>query len=90
MIDSEVMHALLRHPDVDLSSESGAAESAARLAAHVATVKIEPEYDAAAEEFRLKITRMHHGNARASTSTRISWTVVITRKSGRPRKCSMA
>jgi DNA gyrase subunit B len=66
LIDREVMHALLRHPDVDLSSESGAAESAARLAAHVATVKVEPEYDAAAEEFRLKITRMHHGNVRAS------------------------
>ena len=66
LIDREVMHALLRHPDMDLSSESGAAESAARLAAHVATVKVEPEYDAAAEEFRLKITRMHHGNVRAS------------------------
>ncbi len=66
LIDREVMHALLPHPDVDLSSETGAAESAARLAAHVATVKIEPEYDAAAEEFRLKITRMRHGNVRAS------------------------
>jgi DNA gyrase subunit B len=66
LIDREVMHALLRHPDVDLSNESGAAESAARLAAHVATVKIEPEYDPVTEEFRLKITRMHHGNARAS------------------------
>jgi DNA gyrase subunit B len=66
LIDREVMHALLRHPDVDLSSETGAAESAARLAAHVATVKIEPEYDAATEEFRLKITRMRHGNVRAS------------------------
>ena len=62
LIDREVMHALLRHPDMDLSSETGAAESAARLAAHVATVKIEPEYDAATEEFRLKITRIHHGN----------------------------
>lgn len=66
LIDREVMHALLPHPDVDLSSETGAAESAARLAAHVATVKIEPEYDAATEEFRLKITRMRHGNVRAS------------------------
>ncbi|WP_090829521.1 DNA topoisomerase (ATP-hydrolyzing) subunit B [Nitrosovibrio tenuis] len=66
LIDREVMHALLRYPEVDLSSEKGGAESAARLAAHVATVKIEPEYDAAAEEFRLKITRMHHGNVRAS------------------------
>ncbi|WP_052493997.1 DNA topoisomerase (ATP-hydrolyzing) subunit B [Nitrosospira sp. NpAV] len=66
LIDSEVMHALFRHPGVDLSSESHAAESAAKLAAHVGTVKITPEYDVATEEYRLKISRMHHGNARAS------------------------
>jgi DNA gyrase subunit B len=66
LIDSEVMHTLLLHPDIDLSSESLAAESAARLAAHVSRVKITPEYDAATEEFRLKISRMHHGNVRAT------------------------
>ncbi|MEP6877453.1 MAG: DNA topoisomerase (ATP-hydrolyzing) subunit B, partial [Nitrosospira sp.] len=66
LIDSEVMHALFRHPDIDLSSEVGAADSAAKLAAHVATVQITPEYDIATEEYRLKISRMHHGNARAS------------------------
>ena len=38
LIDSEVMHALLRDPDVDLSSEARAAESAARLAAEVKPV----------------------------------------------------
>lgn len=66
LIDSEVMHALFRHPDVDLSSEIGAADSAAKLSAHVATVQIIPEYDIVAEKYRLKISRMHHGNTRAS------------------------
>ena len=66
LIDSEVMHALLRQPDIDLSSEMAAAQSAARLAAHVATVKIDPEYGAATESFRLKITRIHHGNVRTT------------------------
>jgi DNA gyrase subunit B len=66
LIDSEVMHALLRNPAVDLSSEARAAESAARLAAQVKAVSVMPEYDVAKEAFRLKISRMHHGNARAS------------------------
>jgi DNA gyrase subunit B len=66
MADSEVMHALLHHPDLDLSSAESAAKSAAKLEARVAGVKIVPEYDAAAEEFRLKIVRLHHGNTRAS------------------------
>jgi DNA gyrase subunit B len=66
MADNEVMHALLHHPDLDLSSADSAAESASRLQARVPGVKIVPEYDATAEEFRLKITRVHHGNTRAS------------------------
>jgi DNA gyrase subunit B len=66
LIDSQVMHALLRHPEVDLSSQTRAAESAARLAAEVKPVSVLPEYDAATEGYRLKISRMHHGNARAT------------------------
>ncbi len=66
LIDSEAMHALFRHPNISLNSEIEAAKSAAKLAAHVAGVEITPEYDAATEEFRLKITRMHHGNIRTS------------------------
>jgi DNA gyrase subunit B len=66
MADSEVMHALLHQPDLDLSSADSAAESASRLQARVPGVKIVPEYDATAEEFRLKIARLHHGNTRAS------------------------
>ena len=66
MTDSEVMHALLHHPDLDLSSAGKAAESASSLEARVPGVKIVSECDATAEEFRLKIIRMHHGNMRAS------------------------
>jgi DNA gyrase subunit B len=66
LIDSEAMHALFRHPNISLNSEIEAAKSAAKLATHVAGVEITPEYDAATEEFRLKITRMHHGNVRTS------------------------
>jgi DNA gyrase subunit B len=66
LIDSEVMHALFRHPDIDLSGEISAAKGAAKLAAHVDEVKIVPEYDSENECHRLKITRMHHGNKRVS------------------------
>jgi len=66
LIDSEVMHALFRHPDVDLSSEISAAKGAAKLAAYVNEVEIVQEYDPVNENHRLKITRMHHGNKRVS------------------------
>jgi len=68
LIDSEVMHALLRHSDIDLSNAELAGESAARLAEQVnaANITIVPKYDAATEEYRLKISRMHHGNVRNS------------------------
>ena len=66
LIDSEVMHALFRHPDIDLSNEISAAKGAAKLASYVDEVKIVPEYDSENECHRLKITRMHHGNKRVS------------------------
>ena len=66
LIDSEVMHALLRHPEIDLSSEASAKKGAAKLAALVSEVEIVPEYDSENESYRLKITRMHHGNKRIS------------------------
>ncbi len=66
LIDSEVMHALFRHPDIDLSNEISAAKEAAKLASYVDEVKIVPEYDSENECHRLKITRMHHGNKRVS------------------------
>ena len=66
LIDSEVMHALFRLPEIDLSSEASAAKGAAQLAAHVSEVEILPEYDSENESYRLKITRIHHGNKRVS------------------------
>ena len=66
LIDSEVMHALFRHPDIDLSSEISAAKGAAKLAAHADKVEIVSEYDSVNEKYRLKITRMHHGNKRVT------------------------
>ena len=66
LIDSEAMHALFRHPNINLNSEAEATKSAASLVAHVAGIEISPEYDAITEGFRLKITRMQHGNIRTS------------------------
>jgi DNA gyrase subunit B len=66
LIDIEVMHALFYHPEIDLSSEASAAKGAAKLAARVSEVEIVPEYDSENESYRLKITRMHHGNKQVS------------------------
>ncbi len=66
LIDSEAMHALFRHPNINLSSKMEATKSAASLVAHITGVEISPEYDAITEGFRLKITRMQHGNIRTS------------------------
>jgi DNA gyrase subunit B len=62
VIDSHIMHALLRQPDVDLSSEQTAHDSAAKLATRVKDVQIVAEFDQIHERFRLKIMRMSHGN----------------------------
>ena len=66
LIDNEVMHALFYHPEIDLSSEKSAAIGAAKLAARVNEVEIIPDYDSENENYRLKITRMHHGNKQVS------------------------
>jgi DNA gyrase subunit B len=66
LIDIEVMHALFYHPETDLSSEDSAAKGAAKLGARVSEVEIVPEYDSENESYRLKITRMHHGNKQVS------------------------
>lgn len=66
MIDSNVMHALLRQPDVDLHNEQTAIDSASRLAARVKDVEIVAEYDDVHERYRLKIMRMSHGNVLTS------------------------
>jgi len=61
-IDSTVMHALLRQPDVDLSNAQAASGSAQRLASRVKDVEIAAEFDEIHERYRLKIMRMMHGN----------------------------
>jgi len=66
MIDSNVMHALLRQPDIDLHNEQTAIDSAARLAARIKDVEIAAEYDDVHERYRLKIMRMSHGNVLTS------------------------
>lgn len=66
LIDSQVMYALLRQPDIDLSNEQNAINSADQLASRVKDIKIIAEYDEITERFRLKITRIHHGNMQAS------------------------
>lgn len=66
VIDSHIMHALLRQPDIDLSSEQAANDSAAKLAARVKDVQIVAEFDPIHERYRLKIMRMSHGNVLTS------------------------
>ncbi|HQU97717.1 MAG TPA: DNA topoisomerase (ATP-hydrolyzing) subunit B [Nitrosomonas sp.] len=66
VIDSHIMHALLRQPDIDLSSEQAANDSAAKLAARVKDVQIVAEFDSIHERYRLKIMRMSHGNVLTS------------------------
>lgn len=62
LIDSQVLYALFKQPNIDLSSEVLAWESANKLAALLNDVEIEAEFDDVFEHFRLKITRVFHGN----------------------------
>ncbi len=62
LIDINVLHVILRQPDLDLSNEPNAVDSATRLDSRVSDVEIIAEYDDQSEHFRLKITRIYHGN----------------------------
>ena len=66
LIDRSVMYALLKEPDIDLSNQDNAQQSAAKLAAIVQTVQINPEFDDVFEQYRLKLIRTHHGNIQTS------------------------
>ncbi|WP_350282174.1 DNA topoisomerase (ATP-hydrolyzing) subunit B [Nitrosomonas sp.] len=66
LTDRTVMYALLEQPDIDLSSETSAMESAASLAIFLDDVDIFAEYDESLERYRLKIIRKQHGNLRTS------------------------
>lgn len=66
LVDSEVMYALFKQPNIDLSSEESASESAMKLSSLLHDVAIAAEYDDVFEQFRLKVTRVHHGNVQIS------------------------
>ena len=66
LTDSEVMYALFSTPEVDLSNEAAAEKSAAALAVGLKEVTIKPEYDVSTEAYRLRISRIRHGNLRVN------------------------
>lgn len=63
LIDSKVLYALLKQPEIDLSSLASAQTSAHNLTKILQQeIQITAEYDDAFERYRLKITRDQHGN----------------------------
>lgn len=62
LIDSQVLYALFKQPNIDLSSEVLARDSASKLTALLNDVEIEAEFSDVFEHFRLKIMRVFHGN----------------------------
>ncbi len=66
LIDRSVMYALLKEPNIDLSDQENAQQSAAKLTALVQSVQITPEFDDVFEHYRLKLIRTHHGNIQTS------------------------
>ena len=64
LIDPAVLQALLVNPEIDLSSETTATQSASRLNAALGAedIKIEPKYDEKNERYSLIIKRTQHGN----------------------------
>jgi DNA gyrase subunit B len=67
-IDPAVLHALLRGPELDLSSEESAARSAAALIQHLPEngTTIEPRFDEKTESHLLRVRKIQHGNVRVS------------------------
>ncbi|SER29518.1 DNA gyrase subunit B [Nitrosomonas sp. Nm51] len=64
--DSLVMYALLHQPEIDLSNEENATNSAKRLGEYVQDTEIKAEYDEMNERYRLRIERLSHGNVQVS------------------------
>jgi len=69
LIDSAVLQQLLVDPEIDLSNEGSAAQSALRLSAALRAddVTIEPRYDEKNERHLLLINRTQHGNPHQTT-----------------------
>ena len=64
LVDPLVLYAVMREPDVDLSSAQAAKATAARLAKELDAkeIELEAQYDETRESHRLLIRRTHHGN----------------------------
>ena len=64
LIDPSVLQALLESPEIDLSDETSAAESAQRLNTMLSAedIKVEPKFDERKEQYLLVIHRTQHGN----------------------------
>jgi DNA gyrase subunit B len=67
-IDADVLHALLRGPELDLSSAEAAAATAAALGSNLQgeDVTISPRFDEKTESQVLVVRKMQHGNLRIS------------------------
>ena len=68
IIDPGVLYALLKQPDIDLSAEQMAKNSAAVLSKKLAKeeLQIEAQYDEKNEKYQLLIKKTKHGNLRAT------------------------
>ncbi|MBL79836.1 MAG: DNA topoisomerase (ATP-hydrolyzing) subunit B [Nitrosomonadaceae bacterium] len=66
IIDREAMYALFYYSDINLSNKDSAMKGAAKLISYVNEADISAEYDSENENYRLKITRMYHGNKQIS------------------------
>jgi DNA gyrase subunit B len=69
IIDSVVLYALLKQPEIDLSDAPSAKKSAATLAMLVPQeeLQIEAQYDEKNERYQLLIKKTQHGNLRLTT-----------------------
>ncbi|WP_430231797.1 DNA topoisomerase (ATP-hydrolyzing) subunit B [Nitrosomonas communis] len=65
-IDRNVLYALLKHPNIDLSNEIAALNSAASLASLLHNIEVTAEFNDVSEHFRLKIIHVYHGNVQIS------------------------
>lgn len=66
LIDSDVLYTLLKQPNIDLSNELSAMDSAAKLSSLLHDIEIVAEFNDVFEHFRLKIVRVFHGNVQIS------------------------
>lgn len=65
-IDRDVLYALLKHPNIDLSNEIAALNSAASLTSLLHNIEVTAEFNDVFEHYRLKIIHVYHGNVQIS------------------------